>query len=47
MKKRIRFPFIFQHDSMQCGVTCLQMICKYYDRNYSIDMLFNYCAENG
>lgn len=43
MKKRIRFPFIFQHDSMQCGVTCLQMICKYYDRNYSIDTLLNYC----
>ncbi|MBF1491008.1 MAG: ABC transporter, partial [Prevotella pallens] len=22
--------FIKQHDSMQCGVACLQMICEYY-----------------
>lgn len=26
------FPFVQQHDSMQCGVACLQMIIKY--RNY-------------
>lgn len=33
------FPFIRQHDSMDCGPTCLQMICKYYGRNFSISTL--------
>lgn len=27
------FPFVQQHDSMQCGVACLQMIIKYYGLN--------------
>ena len=22
---------IMQHDTMQCGVACIEMICKYYD----------------
>lgn len=38
-----KFPFCKQHDSMQCGITCLQMICKYYGREYSLDTLSNYC----
>lgn len=24
-----------QHDSMQCGIACLQMICNYYGKEYS------------
>lgn len=24
-----RFPLYKQHDSMQCGIACLQMICRY------------------
>ena len=27
---RKNFPFYTQHDNMQYGITCLQMICKYY-----------------
>ncbi|WP_262500444.1 cysteine peptidase family C39 domain-containing protein [Prevotella corporis] len=27
----INFPLIKQHDAMQCGISCLQMICKYFD----------------
>jgi ATP-binding cassette subfamily B protein len=27
---------------MQCGVACLQMICKYYGKNYSLDELSIY-----
>lgn len=27
------FEFCRQHDSMSCGVACLQMICKYYGRD--------------
>ena len=27
--------FFRQSDSMMCGTTCLQMICKYYGKNFS------------
>ncbi|WP_449018344.1 cysteine peptidase family C39 domain-containing protein [Prevotella sp.] len=26
--------FIKQHDSMQCDVACLQIICEYYHKKY-------------
>ena len=32
-----------QHDSMQCGIACLQMICNYYGKEYSIDSLSKIC----
>jgi len=28
-----RFSFVQQEDSMQCGVACLQMICRYFGKN--------------
>ena len=31
------FPTDIQRDSMQCGTTCLQMICEFYGKNYSSD----------
>lgn len=37
------FPIYKQHDSMLCGVTCLQMICKYFKKKYSIEELSRYC----
>ena len=37
------FPLCRQHDAMQCGVACLQMICKYYGKDYSLDFLAKYC----
>ena len=37
------FPIIFQHDSMQCGIACLQMICKHFGREYSLDFLSKLC----
>ena len=37
------FPFYKQHDSMQCGITCLQMICKYNGKEYSLESLSRYC----
>lgn len=37
------FKFIKQHDSMQCGVACLSMICKYYGKHFSINQLSNLC----
>ena len=33
------FPFYHQHDTMQCGITYLRMICKYYGKEYSIESL--------
>lgn len=38
-----RFPLTLQHDSMQCGIACLQMICKYFGRDYTFSALSRYC----
>ena len=38
-----KFPFIKQQDSMQCGITCLQMLCKYYGKNFSLSHLSELC----
>lgn len=38
-----KFSFYHQHDFMQCGITCLQMVCKYYEKEYSPDTLSRYC----
>ena len=32
-----------QHDCMQCGIACLQMICNYYGKEYSLDSLSKRC----
>lgn len=37
------FPFIHQQDSMQCGIVCLQMVCKFFGREYTLDSLSNLC----
>ncbi|WP_295232449.1 cysteine peptidase family C39 domain-containing protein [uncultured Chryseobacterium sp.] len=34
-----KFPFIFQHDAMDCGPACLAMITKYYGKNYPLQYL--------
>lgn len=38
------FPLIRQHDSMQCGVACLAMVCSHYGREYSLETLSRYCS---
>lgn len=40
----MKFPITFQHDSMQCGVACLKMVCKYFGREYSLDFLSKVCS---
>jgi ATP-binding cassette subfamily B protein len=35
----MNFPFYHQHDAMDCGPTCLQMIAKHYGRYYELDYL--------
>jgi ATP-binding cassette, subfamily B, bacterial len=38
-----RFPICRQHDSKQCGIACLCMICKYFGREYSMGTLSEIC----
>lgn len=35
--------FIRQHDTMQCGAACLQMICLHYGKEYSTEYLSHNC----
>ncbi len=37
------FPIIHQHDSMQWGIACLQMVCNFFGREYTIDSLSKLC----
>lgn len=41
-----KFKWIKQHDSMQCGVACLAMICRHYGRDYSLEYLDGFCHAN-
>jgi ATP-binding cassette, subfamily B, bacterial len=34
-----KFPFYKQLDTMDCGPTCLRMICSYYGKNYNLQYL--------
>ena len=38
-----KFPLFIQHDSMQCGIACLCMICKFFGRSISIETMANLC----
>lgn len=38
----MKFPHYIQHDSSDCGPTCLRMIAKYYGKTYSSEMLRNH-----
>jgi len=37
------FPFIAQHDTMDCGPACLAMIAHKYNKKYSIQEIRDYC----
>lgn len=37
------FPFHIQHDAMQCGVTCLQMICAWYGKKMTVADIERIC----
>lgn len=39
----MKFPLYIQHDAMQCGIACLQMICKYYGKEYTLARLSELC----
>ena len=37
------FSLTLQHDTMQCGIACLQMLCKHFGRDYSSEFLSHHC----
>lgn len=39
----MKFEQIRQLDAMQCGVACLQIVCSFYGRDYSADLLSKIC----
>lgn len=38
-----KFKAILQHDSMQCGIACIAMICKHYGKEFSLEFLSKLC----
>lgn len=40
------FPFVKQHDAMQCGISCMCMICRYYGKDISLRFLEQYCTPS-
>jgi ATP-binding cassette subfamily B protein len=38
-----RFPLYLQHDSMKCGIACLQMVCDFHGRKISEARLSQLC----
>lgn len=39
-------PFFRQHDSADCGPTCLKMVAKYYGKDFSLDFLRRICFQD-
>ena len=38
-----KFPVAIQRDCMQCGIVCLQMICKHYGKKLTLSFLSKLC----
>ncbi len=38
-----KFPFYKQHDTMDCGPSCLKMIAQFYGKTYSLEKLRERC----
>ena len=36
---RKSFPFYKQHDTMDCGATCLRMVARHHGRHYALENL--------
>ncbi len=35
--------YVRQHDSMECGISCLSMVCKKFDKEYDTSELYKIC----
>ena len=42
----MQFNFKLQHDAMECGPACLQMIAKHYGKRYDLQKLRELCFGN-
>lgn len=40
------FPFVKQHDAMQCGISCISMICRFYGKRIPLKDLESYCKAS-
>lgn len=40
------FKLVRQHDSMQCGVACMAMICRHYGKFHSLAVLEKHCQPS-
>ena len=38
-----KIRYVRQHDSMECGISCLSMVCKIFDREYNTSELYKIC----
>jgi len=38
-----KFPIAIQHDSRQCGVACLKIVCEHFGKKYSLYDISQYC----
>lgn len=38
-----KIQHVRQHDSMECGIACLSMICKIFDKKYDTSELCKIC----
>ena len=38
-----KFKIYIQHDAMDCGITCLRMVCKHYGAEYGSEYLSRLC----
>ena len=43
LNKKHKLKKQLQHDTMLCGVACLEMICEYYNKKYSASYLSTIC----
>lgn len=40
------FPFVTQLDAMQCGISCMSMICRFYGKKVPIQFLEDHCQAS-
>ncbi|KGN98748.1 ABC transporter ATP-binding protein [Porphyromonas macacae] len=38
-----KIQYVRQHDSMECGISCLSMVCKIFDKEYDTSELYKIC----
>ena len=43
LTRRRKWKVCRQHDSMECGAACLQMICRHYGKSFSLQTLSERC----